>query len=354
MRSNDYAQLRGYVASYREAIACVGYDAIAHLQPSQFASIAFGGAGTAYALWRLGMPRHAAAWLRGSLDDRRRAAFKLHDGHRAIERDSYSHGRAGLLWLRNLIVEPRAPDAITAYVRAIDRVNAAEFVAGRAGHLTGVRLLLARRDDTRLRAAGEALASALVRSLRARAKRGWRAIDAAGFAHSWSGVMHALLAWHQLRARPIPGWLADELRALHAAWTPGAARIPDKAASWCNGGAGTLLLWTKAFELTHDDRYRDAARGAASHAVRAKTDDPTVCCGRGGVAFALLALARVDATRDWRALALKVAIRAVKTRQLERPNGLYYGHPGLVCLALDLLSENPVGFPTIEDRHAER
>jgi hypothetical protein len=76
----------------------------------------------------------------------------------------------------------------------------------------------------------------------------------------------------------------------------------------------------------------------------------SLCCGDSGVAYAVMALARVDATRDWRRLAKALAARTVQstaTTTLGRPCGLFQGHAGLVCLALDCLNE-PRGFPLVE------
>src|SRR5690348_416668 len=86
-----------YVSRWSEAIARRDYDDLAELQAPPFASLGFGGGGTAYALARLGQVPRARAWLNASLDDRRRAAFAT--AHATPPRTSYLHGRGGLHWL---------------------------------------------------------------------------------------------------------------------------------------------------------------------------------------------------------------------------------------------------------------
>ena len=341
-----HATLRAYLATYRDAVTSFGYRAIAELQPAPFASVTYGGGGTAYALWRLGMARQAAAWLRGSLADRRRGAFALPT--LAPRRDSYSHGRGGLLWLRNLIATTPAPRNISAYTRAVAHADKPEFMSGRAGHLTGIRLLLARRPHPRLHAIADELAASISNAVQRRAREPWHATDAIGFAHHWPGTIYALLAWQRSTGQPLPPWLRDAIHDLHRAWTPDTRRGPTLASSWCNGAAGTALLWVKAYDVIGDDRYRVAAVAAADQALLANDGGFSLCCGLTGIAFALLEVGRIDRSRDWRGLATQLAVQAIETAAPRWPNGLFQGHPGLVCLALDLMADTPAGFPTIE------
>jgi hypothetical protein len=326
------ARLRDYIDAYRGAIEGVRYRQLEALQPAPFASISHGGGGTAYVLWRLGDRRSARAWMKASLADRRRSALEWES-----ERNkglSFLHGRGGLQWLR-LVMDKSY--ATASYARSARRVDAEEFIEGAAGYLTGIRLL----RDPRLRDLGDELAKRLARRVRARKR--WQPIDACGFAHHWPGILHALLAWG-----PAQTWLLDAMRGLLAEWSPDVARSSQLAASWCNGAAGTLLLWAKAYDVTADAGYLRAARLAAERATTASFIGSDLCCGIGGIAYALLELARVDREGNWRARAVELAAKAIEAPAMRWPNGLFRGHPGLVCLALDVLSEQPAGFPTIE------
>ena len=72
-----------------------------------------------------------------------------------------------------------------------------------------------------------------------------------------------------------------------------------------------------------------------------------MCCGHTGLAFALLSLDRVEPRRGWGSHARALAAKEIGDARFVHSNGLFYGHPGLACLAQDLV-ETPRGFPTIE------
>jgi DUF1680 family protein len=106
-------------------------------------------------------------------------------------------------------------------------------------------------------------------------------------------------------------------------------------------------LWAKAFAVSGDARFIDVARRTAQHAMATSGKNRGLCCGDTGIAFALLALERIDPRRGWRAKARALADHEIAAGGFVHSNGLYYGHPGLACLAQDLLGE-PRGFPAIE------
>jgi hypothetical protein len=336
---------RRYLDTYLDAIRGLRYAQLDQYQPEPYASVAHGGGGTAYALWRLARTRSAASWIDASLRDRRRSAFVLEDS--AASPRSYGYGRAGLYWVRALIGGPRRAAAVAAFTRyARDERREVEFLSGTAGHLTGARLLLAQFEHAGLRSLAEELAQRLLRRVRARSRKPWQPFDMLGFAHHWPGVLHAVLAWLRFAGESPPPWLADALEQLLAMWQPDVARVPALAASWCNGSSGTLLLWVEAYEATRDARYLAAARVAAERtAATASLAGADLCCGDGGAAYALLALARIDGA--WRTPARELAARAIAAPAMKWPNGLYRGHPGLVCLALDISDDQPAGFPLI-------
>src|SRR5262249_8321758 len=141
------------------------------------------------------------------------------------------------------------------------RGGALELHSGSAGHLTAARVMRARFDDPRLRAAADELADDLDARARPRARRPWRAIDATNLAHGWPGVLHALGAGRA----PAP-WLVDALARL--ARTARADTVPAPfRGTWCTGAAGLAMLWCRAFAATDDERFRRAARAAARTAL---------------------------------------------------------------------------------------
>jgi hypothetical protein len=326
----------------------LAYTDLAKLQPSPYANLAHGGGGTAYALWRLGEQRRAKAWLTAALADRRKSAATFSNGWEKPHATSYHFGRGGLYWAYALLPGPHRDRAVAAFQRGIDPRGPTELVQGAAGQLVGARLLLSRFEHAGLRRTATALATSLGKKLRARSKRPWEPSDASRFAHGWSGVAYAFVTWTRAGGEELPPWLVDSLHRLAAMWSP-ATPNPKLAGSWCNGAAGATLLWSAAFAATDDKRFlsraRDAGRAAVDAELAAGTTD--LCCGSGGVAYALLELDRVDAGSGWRARAREIGARAIQPSTLVWPNGLFRGHPGLVCLALDLVAETPLGFPTL-------
>jgi serine/threonine-protein kinase len=214
-----------------------------------------------------------------------------------------------------------------------------------AGLLVGASLVLRRVEHAGVRRAAADLSASLVR----RVQRKLRAGDPSGLLHGWGGVLYALLAWSRVTGRDVPAVAVDALRAHVRAWRP-AAIAPAMRASWCAGAAGAALLWSHAYERTGERAFLLAARRAARTAHAALHPDRRhLCCGAGGVAYALLAVHRVDRDGGWRARAREAGALAVRsTTPLRRPNGLLWGHPGLVCLALDLVAGEAAGFPAIE------
>jgi len=107
--------------------------------------------------------------------------------------------------------------------------------------------------------------------------------------------------------------------------------------SLCNGLAGFVQLWASAFEATGDAMWLDAARAAAPElesSAPTEHNGGSVCCGLGGRAYALLAIARIDPSGDWRPRARGLALRALGDETLG--HGVLGGLSGLVCLASDL------------------
>ena len=322
-----------YVALYREAIRTTRYAELPDLQPAPFAGLGRGAAGTAYVLWRLGDTRRAKTWIAAALADRRPAAYD-EEISRDERRPSLVFGRPGGLWVRAMI----APAEAVSYARAIARVGLDEYASGAAGHLAAALLV---RPGTALVSTIAKLGARILAAVRARAETPWEAGDTTKFAHGWPGLCYAALAH-----APGEDWLVEAVARLAVAWGP--PEVPEAfQASWCNGSTGSLLLWTKGFAVSGDARFLDAARRTGGHALAASGRSHGLCCGDTGIAFGLLALDRIDPRGGWRGHARVLAAREIAGARFVHSNGLYYGHPGLVCLAQDLLGE-PRGFPAVE------
>jgi serine/threonine-protein kinase len=336
--------LREYLQAYRDAIAA-GEDLDgARRQLAPYASLGEGAAGTAYALWRIGERQHASAWVKAALADRRRSAFaaSLSESSRRV---STMFGRAGVRWV-SALVEGR--EHVNAYSRILEAgCPRVEFASGAAGHLLAALILLRQRPTQRLDQAAAQLADRLNRAVRRRARRGWCIRDATGFAHGWPGVLYAILQWHGAKGTTPDGRVLDAVRDLAAIWSAQALAHPMLQASWCNGAAGATLLWAATYALTRERRFLRVGRRAARAALASSGRASTLCCGDAGVAYALLAMARVDEGTAWRERANAVCVRAIRCAEMPRPFGLFQGHAGLVCLAHDCLGR-PRGFPAVD------
>ena len=343
--------LRDYIDSYVEAVSAIRYRSLPQLQAPPFATLTHGAAGTAYALWRLGRQRLAEAWARAAIADRSANAIIRDD----TPRTSYLFGRAGQYWVQARVARgTRRERAVRSYVAAARvRTGQTDFTSGTAGLLSGAMLILSdgvapQGIDRELEIIVRSLRRSLTARLRDRVRRGWRPHDAMRFAHGWSGILHALLSERAWREQPVPAWIRVALLDLAGVWSPTSAPKPNLVASWCNGAAGATLLWSKAFRTTGERRFLIAARQAARTAVSAVGAHTDLCCGSGGVAYALLAVDRVDPGHGWRDRACELAASGIQRVAMRWPNGLHRGHPGLVCLALDCLAERPSGFPAVE------
>jgi hypothetical protein len=324
-----------YVATYREAIATTRYAELGELQPPPLASLGQGGAGTAYVLWRLGDKRRAKAWIAAALADRSKRAY---DQQVLVDqrRSSLLFTKPGALWAQAMIVPETAP----ILARAIANPRLDEHACGAAGHYLAARLVKSHHALARVIAK---LGARVVEAVRKRAATPWLPEDAQRFAHGWPGICYAALVH-----APTESWLVEAVARLALVAGPPPPEMPRPfIASWCNGATGMLLLWAKAFALTGDARFLDAARKAAAIALDATGLNSGMCCGDIGLAFALLALHPFDKRGGWLGHARALAAREIASPKFRHSNGLYYGHPGLVCLAQDLLDE-PRGFPSIE------
>jgi hypothetical protein len=330
-----------YIATYRYAIDLTRYSDLETLQPPPFATVAHGGSGTAIALARLAEKQSdpkvrlmARRWSASARADSRRRAF---------DRDGYFVGKVGvdLALVQNGRSIQRAARRLVGGPR--------EVLAGTAGALIGASLIRRTHDGAAASKAASVLAADVEAAVRRRARKEWRDGDAIGFAHGWPGLLYALLLHRETTGAGVESWLVDTLARLARAWQPARAKYPQLLASWCGGDAGAAILWCKTFEVVGDLRFRRAAIAAARAAMRTEPAKTHICCGKGAVAYALLSVDRIQPGYGWRERAVEVGARAVATPLVSRwPNGLLWGHPGLVCLALDLMSEKPRGFPLIE------
>jgi lantibiotic modifying enzyme len=346
------------------------YAELAQRQSRPWASLAFGAAGVAYALWR-------SAYADGG-DRLERVELILREAAKAPNDDYWSpalgpaknrhyslyYGDIGIAYVRTLVAHARRDDA--TYEQQLSKFLARcetstccldEVIYGTAGLLNGARILYAQTKDPRLCDIAERLSDGLL----ARASSGsggWLDEHRSGFAHGASGVLHALLSWSLCLGRPAPSLLLQGLARFSAVADAGedrAALVEPLRSSWCNGASGEVLLWARAYELTRQQRHLALARSNAHIAYATRhSPNPGLCCGGAGRAYALLAMERVDPGKNWLARAVDCSLLAVclGRDEIQRwSSGLYSGFSGLACLFQDLTRapQSRRGFPLIED-----
>ncbi|HEX9942428.1 MAG TPA: lanthionine synthetase LanC family protein [Thermoanaerobaculia bacterium] len=349
------------------------------------ASVTYGAAGVACALYRIALAREDAELL--SLADLWAARAVAHgdaddgfyDPDQGITREL-----VGRLSPYHTASGPRAVQALASHALGLPAVQLSaveaflaaseapcenlDLTLGRSGALLAASLLLDARGSfevpafTRLTARGDELLAGLWEDLDALPPVGEGRLSL-GIAHGWAGLLYASLQWCRAAGRPLPARLEERLaelgecarpwdRGLRWKWQdagPGAGI--SSMPGWCNGSAGYVFLFTLAHRLLRDPKYHALAQGAAWNAWEAPGDDASLCCGLAGRAYALLNFHRHGGGPEWLARARELANRAAVTveRGSEAPHSLYKGTLGVAVLAADLARPEDAAMPFFEE-----
>lgn len=184
-----------------------------------------------------------------------------------------------------------------------------------------------------------------------------------GMAHGWAGYLYASLQWCRAAGCPLPPRLRERLdelgacarpwgRGLRWRWHGGESRWGlGSMPGWCNGSAGYVFLWTLAHRTLGDPSYAALAEGAAWNAWEEPSRNASLCCGLAGRAYALLNLYKHGGGPDWLARARDLAERAARedSRPSDPPHSLYKGELGMAALAADLARPEAAVMPFFEE-----
>ena len=336
-------------------------------------SFHYGAAGIAYALLKIARVRDderllalADLWSHKALGGLRTA-----DAFNSAELDltpdtvgttSLFHTASGVYCVDALIAHARGDKAsqrlaIGAFLAASERPNSHLDVSlGRAGTLIGCSLLLDTLERSvpeavLLRSFGDRLSSEIWSELAQSAPIGESpSLKFLGAAHGWAGILFAVLRWSEISGKPVIAGIADRLDELLILGSPigSGLRWPSSAgsspqgsglwASWCNGAAGFVHLWTLAHRLIGRQKYLELGVWAAWTAYQAPHSSGDLCCGLAGRAYALLNLFKQNGEVVWVDRAGDLAERAALAirGQPHRPNSLYKGEIGVALLAADI------------------
>ena len=360
------SQLRSLVGAWLEQTAALRYQDLPARQDPPFASLTFGAAGIAYALYRAGLAlgddqllERGERWAEAAARHAgRRDGLRFAEGISTAS--SLAYGQDGIRFVQVLLAQARGDRAqvkarVARFVAATPsrRAGSAELLFGTAGQLLGALVLHEATGDERLRALCDRHARKLMGS---GGPPPWTEAGDLALAHGRAGPLYALLRWQRSTGGALPDWFRpalDRLAAEQDAWFE-ARQSRQKVVldrTWCNGRAGLTLLWAAAAEqpgwlFPYGRLLGKAARASLSAPGPAGGD---LCCGLAGRAYAGLAAARLFDDERLHQQVLSVAADAGEQMRGRWPNGLLKGYPGLVCLALDLVHEKePRGFPLLE------
>lgn len=365
-------------------------------------SLKLGGAGVAYALYRLACLRDSApllaaadAWLARSEAASGRAEAFLDAAAELTPQTvgpvSPYHAEPGLYLVRGLIAnaqtDPAGVRMAAKRFAAASRTpwSTVDLTLGRAGTLLASALLLEAAEGgsgigvNPVRRVGEDTLEALWWELDSYGPlaASARLMDL-GMAHGWAGVLYASLRWCDAARSPLPAPLRGRLDELVDCAEPAGRgvvwqrRRPSDATAvgsegeitgWCAGPSGFIHLWTLAHARYREPRFIQLAEASAWSTWDGTSGVPDLCCGLAGRAYGLLNLYRYSGATEWLERARVLAHRAARlidrwegTRA--RPLSLFKAVPGVVLILADLERPEtscmplfePEGWPEPADR----
>ncbi|HWO08077.1 MAG TPA: lanthionine synthetase LanC family protein, partial [Polyangiaceae bacterium] len=304
--------LRAFVRAWLAEVEQLEYSHLRQLQEPPYASLPFGAAGIAYALLRAGLAlgdgrllERGDRWAAAAASHARaRSALLRSELDPVTVRGSLVYGIDGILLVLTLLAAARNDVAacrarVAAFVRSVRRAPArpSELLFGSAGHLLATLTLLKATGDARLADLAREHGRKLAAPEAGRDRPVWTRSPDVSFAHGRAGVVFALLRLRRALGVALPPWFGAELERLTQA-PPHARNLSERGAtlpqSWCNGAAGTTLLWAAAHEDERHPRFLRLARASLRRCLRAPgAAGGDLCCGLTGRAYAALAMCRV-------------------------------------------------------------
>lgn len=348
-----------------------------------YASINYGAAGVAYAIYLIARQRSdprllatADVWVQRAfaLSMHEEAFYKseLEIDRERVGEVSLFHTISGLYCVRALVSigmgdVSGANSAIQSYLTRSRRPCAGiDLTLGKGSLLIGCTEILEAApvrwfvDVEAVRARGDEIAEQLRAAIHSEHIATSTVFTTLGVAHGWAGYLFALLRWAKATGREVDGAVIDALDELallaepHGAgvrWPIHNGTIGDAAymEGWCNGTAGYAMLFVLANNILGLGKYGDLAERAAISASAAETRLGTLCCGLGGIGYALLAIYRLTGSELWLERARVATRRAAadSSRHFLR-DSLYKGSAGVAVLAEHLKEPDFAAMPLFE------
>lgn len=358
------------------------------LPRSPYASVTYGTAGIAYALYRLACARQEPAllaladvWLtraEEALGDE--AGFYNADLDMDVEtigRISPYHTPSGVCAVRFLVARAMGDvrtqlEALSGFVVAAGHsCDTLDVTLGKAGVMLTSAMLYEALSDASwaersgLLALGNRLLAELWETVEAYATIGVNCeLSNLGLAHGWAGLLYGTLRWHAATGAPLADALPERLAELAGwaeetgrgvCWLWDLEREDMMMPGWCNGSAGQVYLWALAYRVLGDQRYRELALRAGWNAWEDTAVVATLCCGLAGRSYSLLHLYQLTGETAWLERAQTLAARAshyIRHSQSAEYDGfemsLYKGELGVALLLSDLTQPDRAVFPFLE------
>jgi hypothetical protein len=349
------------------------------------ASVNYGAAGIAYTLLRIAQRRgdphvlaladlwsqkaYALAGSEGAFHN-----LKLEIGPKTVGERSLFHSASGLHCVRALVSAAQgdagtANAALRSFIEdsrgpnvLLDRQLARDAVVGEGSLLLGCAELievmsgLPSFETAGVRVRGEEIERDLLNFLES-APIESSELTTLGIAHGWAGLAFVLLRWARANGRdpqPVVLGRLEELASLAEPEGAGLRWPVQRGGSafwdgWCNGSAGYAMLYAHAHRIQGRSRFGEIAERAAISAWGSELSVGTLCCGQGGIGYALLAAHRVTGSPYWLQRARACARRAAADTSADfLADALYKGAVGVALLADELEAPESAAMPLFE------
>ena len=189
-----------------------------------------------------------------------------------------------------------------------------------------------------------------------------------GIAHGWAGILYAAINWHRSSGAELPRHFAERLQQLSDCAEPSGRGVrwpwflpqgrrgspASYMSGWCNGSAGYIFLWTAAHDVLHDDAYLRLAERAAWHVWESTAPISNLCCGLAGQAYGLLNFYKHTGESVWLDRARELSFRAAAwdtdsyAAMKLTPESLYKGEMGVAVLAAEQSTPEAACMPFFE------
>jgi hypothetical protein len=356
------------------------------------ASLTYGAAGIAYALYRIACGRQdgtllslADVWCRRALSHPENADSyynsEIEITPEIVGQIAPYHTLSGIHAVHALISHAMCDvasqaTAIEGFMVASQKpCDNVDLALGRSGTLLVTSLLLDTLGDADmlqpapLVAFGDQTMESVWREIDKQPPiREGSVITYPGIAHGWAGILYAALCWHGSSGSKLPSHFEERLqqlmecaepagRGVRWPWVLAQGREGGRASyvpGWCNGTAGHIFLWTAAHRVFHDDAYVRLAEKAAWNTWESDNSISNLCCGLAGQAYGLLNLYKHSGESVWLHRARELAHRAAAwdtdsyVAMKLAPESLYKGEMGVALLASELSSPEVACMPFFE------